>query len=102
MTQSSTALIPAYKNGAQRPTTKAGREIEHLYLHMARQLRARYCVTLRGTTARGLAHALMTLVDQGRIDIAMLQAELDSRDMREITRLLLGDNRLAASLRGAN
>jgi hypothetical protein len=42
----------------------------------------------------------MNLTDQGRIDVAALGAELDSRDMREITRLLAADGRLGLSLRG--
>jgi hypothetical protein len=90
--------LTVYKQNGARPTTQAGRELEHVYLHMARQLRARYCVTLRGVTARGLANALATLVDQGRLDIAALRADLDGRDERELTRLLLGDNRLQLSL----
>jgi hypothetical protein len=77
---------------------RADREAEYLFL--GRQLRARYPVSLRGTTARGLARALMVLEDTGRIDIQALRAELNGRDEREITRLLFGDARLAASLRG--
>jgi hypothetical protein len=42
----------------------------------------------------------MTLVDQGRIDITALRAELDGRDQREVTRLLSADTRLGLSLRG--
>jgi hypothetical protein len=88
-------------NGAQRPTPLAGREVEHQYLAIARQLRARYKQSLSGMTTRGVAAALMRLVDQGRLDIAALQAELDGRDQRELARLLSGDTRLGASLRGS-
>jgi hypothetical protein len=49
---------------------------------------------------RGVAMALMKLADQGRIDIVSLRAELDSRDHREIVRLLSADTRLALSLCG--
>jgi hypothetical protein len=87
-------------NGIQRPTTNAGREVDQLYLHMARQLRARYKVSLRCITSRGIAVALMNLVDQGRLDFEALRADLDGRDMREITRLLSADSRLGLSLRG--
>jgi hypothetical protein len=92
-------VIPPHTNGA-RPTTKAGREVDHLYLHMARQLRARYKVSLRCITSRGIAVALMNLVDQGRLDFEALRAELDGRDQREVLRLLGGDTRLGALLRG--
>jgi hypothetical protein len=44
--------------------------------------------------------ALMRLVDGGRLDFETLRADLDGRDIREITRLLVGDTRLAQSLRG--
>jgi hypothetical protein len=92
--------LSVYKQNGARPTTKAGRELDDLYLLAARQLRARYPVSLRGMTSRGLAHALATLVDQGRLDFAMLQGELEGRDQRELTRLLSGDTRLGLSLRG--
>jgi hypothetical protein len=90
--------LTVYKNGAQRPTTKAGRECEHLYLHASRQLKVRYRVSLSGMTVRGIAAALATLVDQGRLDFGALRAELDGRDMREITRLLCGSAAAPASL----
>jgi hypothetical protein len=93
--------LTVYKQNGSRPTTVAGREIEVQYLHMARQLRARYPRSLAGITTRGIMVALVNLADQNRLDIAALQAELDGRDMRELTRLLGGDTRLQQSLRGA-
>jgi hypothetical protein len=96
-----TAQHPARlaKNGNGAHAMKADdREAE--YLPIARQLRARYRRSLCCLTVRGIAKALMTLVDQGRIDIAALRAELNSRDLREISRLLVGDTRLGLSLRG--
>ena len=89
------------RNGALRVGSaerRADREAE--YVHIARQLRARYRRSLSCLTVRGIAIALMNLADQGRIDIAALRAELDGRDHREITRLLSADARLGLSLRG--
>jgi hypothetical protein len=100
----STAARPAalakHGNGLQRPTTQADRDAEAVLLHTARQLRARYRVSLAGMTTRGVVRALMTLVDQKRLDLSALQGELDARDMREMIRLLTGDTRLTLALRG--
>jgi hypothetical protein len=100
----STAAQPAplaHKNGAPHANgaERADREAE--LLPVARQLRARYRRSLCCLTVRGIAVALMRLADQGRLDFEALRADLDNRDMREITRLLSGDTRLQMSLRGA-
>ena len=91
------ALSVQRGNGALR-VASAEREAE--YVHIARQLRARYRRSLSCLTVRGIAIALMNLADQGRIDVAALRAELDGRDHREITRLLAADGRVGLSLRG--
>jgi hypothetical protein len=83
-------------NGAERRTD---RELEP-YLHLSRQLRSRYRRSLSALSVRAIAKVLIRLENQNRIDIATLRSELDGRDMREVLRLLSGDDRLGASLRG--
>ena len=92
-----------HKNGNAQPHANGAERRDELeyYIAIARQLRARYRRSLCCLTVAGIAKVLVRLENQGRIDIAALRGELDSRDMREIMRLLSADDRLGQSLRGS-